>query len=99
MRRSVEELTAQAGDELDEINLSSRAGLLIETDEVGLDGGLGDTKRLGNLGNATHFDDCQQNAQLGWRELISLSNRLRQQRRVKRGLVHEQGGEGRVART
>src|SRR5262245_17300686 len=39
---SVEELTAKAGDELDEIGLSGRAGLLEEAAEVGLDGGLGD---------------------------------------------------------
>src|SRR5262249_27118780 len=96
---SVEELTAKAGDELDEIGLSGRAGLLEEAAEVGLDGGLGDTERLGNFGNAAYFDDCKQNAQFGRRKLISLGDRLGRQRRVKPGLVHEQGSDGLVART
>ncbi len=53
-----------AGEELDQIRLSVRAGFFAGTTEMSLHRALGDAGRLGNLGRAAHLHDRQQDAQV-----------------------------------
>src|SRR5579864_469867 len=62
--------------ELDEVRLAVRACFLIKVAEVGLDRSLSNAKCASNVGNASHFDNGEQDAQLARRELVCLRNNL-----------------------
>src|SRR5881409_881465 len=87
-------LTWRAGwktrHEFDELRLAAGAGLLVEATQVGFDRGLANAQGLCQLRNAADLDDGQQYAQLAWREVVGLGDRLGRRRRLERRLGHEQ---------
>src|ERR1700716_666520 len=71
-KASFHEWRCGPGDELDQIDLPPRAGLVEQVLEVSLDGGLGNAERLGDLPHPADIHHGLQHLKLARRELIEL---------------------------